>query len=168
MYADKVGNTWAVICQTCTRVFIFSTFMHKSGTRDCPHCSDYTYHHDPAIRANTVLANNKSEQEPDPVEPGDQTLGEVAKPTGTAVSMNGDTRTAAKFQGWRSSGYLRENCELECRYQYSDECFIDVDFGKHYRIILGNGEYEFFSKTEAEIFLWNNFSRHHFEAGEVS
>ena len=101
-------------------------------------------------------------------EPGDQTLGEVSKDSHDQVSASGNTRSAAKYQDWCASGSLMENREGEFRYQYSDECYIDIDFGRSYRVILGNGEYEFTNKTEAERFLWNNFSRSHYDAGEVS
>ncbi len=100
---------------------------------------------------------------------GDQTLDtSIEDSPANPVSRIGGTRSAAKFQKWADSGNMRENVEGELRYQYSDDCYIDVDYGRSYRVILGNGEYEFANKTQAEVWLWNNFSRHHYEAGEVS
>ena len=163
MYADKLGNNWAVVCQTCTRIFIFSTYMNKSGTRECPHCSDWIYHHDPANRALTVLSCNKEEQKPERISLNREDAEFIEREV-IPVDLV-DTETM--FDGWAESRQLLEQPGNQMRYIYSDETYIDIDAGHSYRVIIGNQEEEFVSILKAEKYLWNNWVRNNYDAGEV-
>jgi len=147
MYADKLGNNWAVVCQTCTRVFIYSEFPanKNDNTRTCPHCSDWTYHHDPVMP--DVLFCNKEEQKAE-----------------TMLQIDPDTM----FDCWAETRELVQLPGDLMRYMYGDEAYIDIDASHSYRVIIGNSEEEFTSVLEAEKYLWNGHSKYGFDHQAVT
>jgi len=85
------------------------------------------------------------------------------------VSIDGTTRTGGKFMEWNSKRIFVENCEFEPRLHYPDDSFIDIVSSPDgmYVVTLGETDESFPIIRDAEVCLWNNHSRHHYDAGEV-